>query len=318
MIKKILILLHSIFIVSCSVFKNQNSYPTATNNQNSTTHTHEEITIEKEIFKTVELCDDHVAKLKNYKISKQYFPADSQGYRVRFLVLHYTAINFKNSVKTLTKGSVSSHYLVNDVDDDTIELLVSEDRRAYHAGVSTWRGFKSVNDNSIGIEIVNQGMKTINGKLVFQPYPDYQIRKVAELCKDIIERYKIKPYNVIGHSDVAPDRKYDPGPLFPWKRLHEEYGIGAWYLEEDKKFFINQLSQSFSLENTKFIEQVQKDFVEYGYDMTITGTFDRYFHAVIRAFQMHFRPENYSGNLDIETYAILKALLKRYNNQGKK
>ena len=154
------------------------------------------------------------AKLEHYKVTTDYYPSVSQDERVRFLVLHYTAINTELSLKVLTQKDVSSHYLINDYDDKQINLLVDETKRAWHAGVSKWKGLDNLNFSSIGIEIVNLG----NSGGVYQPYPDYQIKKVGELARDIVNRYNIQPFNVVGHADIAPGRKPDPGPLFPWKK----------------------------------------------------------------------------------------------------
>ncbi len=270
--------------------------------------------VEKEIEVRVqiqkELVTNNIAKPKDYVVSTQHYPADSQSFRIRHLILHYTAGDYETSVKTLTKKAVSSHYLVTDKENDTIDILVLEDKRAFHAGLSYWKGFTSLNDTSIGIEIVNAGFKTVNGKRIFYDYPDFQIKKVAALCVDIIDRYKILPYNVIGHSDVAPNRKQDPGAKFPWKKLYDEYKIGAWYNDEDVKEFENQYPEIDS--TTEFIASAQKDFQTYGYDIKPTGIWDEQSKLVISAFQMHFRPTNFDGILDKETWSILQALLKRY------
>ena len=168
------------------------------------------------------------ANPKGYTISRAYFPAVAQNFRQKYVILHYTAIDHDKSVKVLTTQSVSAHYLVNDMDNAEIYQLVDENKRAYHAGISAWRNDSSLNDTSIGIEIVNNGFTEQGGKRTFVPFPDYQVKKVAELVKDLVTRYQILPTNVLAHSDIAPTRKQDPGPLFPWKKLYDEYGIGMW------------------------------------------------------------------------------------------
>ena len=251
------------------------------------------------------------AKLDKYKVITDYYPSISQDERVRFLVLHYTAINTELSLKVLTQKDVSAHYLVNDYDDKTINLLVDETKRAWHAGVSNWKGLDNINFSSIGIEIVNLGNKGTDAYPNYTPYPDYQIKKVGELTQDIVKRYNISPFNVIGHSDVAPGRKPDPGPLFPWKKLYTNYGVGAWYDDTDKYVFMQQYP--WDTTSSVFITQVQTDLKKYGYNVPTNGIIDAQTKNAIVAFQMHFRPEKYDGVVDAETWAILKALNKKYN-----
>ena len=112
------------------------------------------------------------AKPKGYKITKNFFPAVGQNFRIRYIILHYTALDHDKSVNVLTQQSVSSHYLVNELDDKEIYQLVDENKRAYHAGVSSWRNDKMLNDTSLGIEIVNQGYVVENNQKVFFPYPE--------------------------------------------------------------------------------------------------------------------------------------------------
>ncbi|WP_313385984.1 N-acetylmuramoyl-L-alanine amidase [Chishuiella sp.] len=252
---------------------------------------------------------NNIAKLKDYKVSTDYFPSISQDERVRFLVLHYTAINTDLSLKVLTQKDVSAHYLVNDYDDKTINLLVDETKRAWHAGVSSWKGIDNLNFTSIGIEIVNLGNTTSPN--YYAPYPEYQIKKVGQLTQDIVNRYGILPTNVVGHSDIAPGRKPDPGPLFPWKQLYTEYGVGAWYDDVDKLLFIDEYP--WDTTSTYFVTDVQNSLNKYGYKIPVTGIMDTQTKKVIIAFQMHFRPEKYDGTIDAETWAILKALNKKYN-----
>lgn len=250
-----------------------------------------------------------------YRITKTYFPSLGQGFRQRFLILHYTALDNEKSINVLTQQAVSSHYLVNDLPDNEIYQLVDENKRAYHAGVSYWRNTTRLNDNSIGIEIVNTGYTPDSlGKKQFYSFPDYQFRKVAALAKDIVERYMIPPTNVLAHSDIAPNRKQDPGPLFPWKRLYEEYQIGMWYDDSTKQSLYAPALEEImiSYNEIKFILKVQEAFNKFGYDIKITGIWDKQTQKVIEAFQYHFRPDNYEGVLDAETWAILQALLIKY------
>lgn len=259
------------------------------------------------------------ANPKGYTISKVYFPAVAQNFRQKYIILHYTALDHDKSVRVLTTQAVSSHYLVNDLQNAEIYQLVDENKRAYHAGMSEWRKDSGLNDNSIGIEIVNNGYQTVEGKKVFAPFPDYQVKKVAELVKDLVNRYQILPANVLAHSDIAPTRKQDPGPLFPWKKLYDEYGIGMWYDDATKQTFLSQIiPEDFNAKynDAVFIMKVQIELKKFGYTSLLeSGTWDRPTQLTLEALQYHFRPENYDGKLDMETWAILQALNQKYPTQ---
>src|SRR5690554_5604412 len=134
--------------------------------------------------------------------------ATSQNSRVEFVVLHYTSAENEASLKILSERNVSSHYLVTKERRPQVYLLVDESRRAWHAGASEWFGRSDMNSGSIGIEIVNQGRQGNT----WEPYDAVQMQVVAALLKDVIRRHQIKPHNIVGHSDIAPQRKIDPGP----------------------------------------------------------------------------------------------------------
>ncbi len=252
-----------------------------------------------------------------FKIVKTYFPALGQNFRQKYVILHYTVLNDEKSISTLTQQSVSAHYLVNSLSDKEIYQLVDENKRSYHAGVSNWRKDQNLNDTSIGIEIVNLGYTTdsLNNR-VFSPYPEEQFKKVASLTKDIVTRYNIPPTNVLGHSDIAPTRKQDPGPMFPWKRLYDEYQIGMWYDETAKQTFLNQIltTNDIALQynNPEFVSKIQQQLVQFGYALSVNGVWDKTTKQTIEAFQFHFRPSNYNGIMDAETWAILQALIQKY------
>ncbi|KTB65195.1 N-acetylmuramoyl-L-alanine amidase, partial [Pseudomonas viridiflava ICMP 13104] len=147
--------------------------------------------------------------------------------RVQYVVMHYTSASLERSLQLLTHGEVSSHYLIGDDRQATIYKLVDENARAWHAGESEWEGRTWLNSSSIGIEIVNPGFKETPTGRLWYPYTEAQIQSITVLLKDIVKRNRIDPKHVIGHSDIAPLRKQDPGPLFPWKRLAAE-GLGSW------------------------------------------------------------------------------------------
>jgi N-acetylmuramoyl-L-alanine amidase len=256
------------------------------------------------------------AKPAGYKIVKTYFPAVGQNFRQRYLILHYTALADDKSITALTQQAVSAHYLVNNTGDNEIYQLVDENKRAYHAGVSSWRSDKNLNDTSIGIEIVNMGFTAdAAGKRTFAPFDEAQVKKVATLVKDIAARYNIPATNILAHSDIAPTRKQDPGPLFPWKRLYDEYQIGMWYDEAVKQSFYDfETSTDFQIKynDPTFIFNVQTQLQKFGYGLDLSGKWDDATKKTIEAFQYHFRPQNYDGIMDAETFSILQALLQKY------
>ena len=254
-----------------------------------------------------------------YVIDSQTYQASGKSERIKSIVLHYTVSDNARSINTLTTGQVSAHYLILDHDDDRIYNLVPESERAWHAGDGGFSGRTILNDTSIGIEIVNVGIKPEyrnalkDGNLDYHPYEHYvefdelQIRKVAQLVQDLAARYSISPKNIIGHADLAPSRKIDPGAKFPWQRLYAEYGIGAWYDEFDKQFFMHQ--DGFA---TATIPEIKQAFRDYGYQINDSDEWDKASRNVVYAFQLHFRPQQPTGELDLETYAILRALNKKY------
>lgn len=267
----------------------------------------------------VRQADSEVERVVNRAIpidDRSYRTVKSFNSRVRFVVMHYTAADFRTSVDLLTHGAASAHYLVPDPRDPsyreaghkemTIFNLIDETDRAWHAGVSSWRGRNNLNDTSIGIEIVNQATDDGHGHFTFPPFHPQQISAVKELTTQIIKRYPdISPVNVVGHSDIAPGRKSDPGAAFPWQQLSEA-GIGAWYDEKTKAKYMARFSQRIPTKH-----EIISKLKTYGYD--VESARNSYgFKALVRAFQLHFRPDDYSGKMDVETAAILYALVEKY------
>ena len=204
-----------------------------------------------------------------------------EGTPIDILVLHYTGM--RTADEALGRmcdptAKVSAHYCIDEV--GTITRLVPEDKCAWHAGVSSWRGFKNVNPRSIGIELVNPGHEF--GYAVF---PEIQMTALILLSSAIVRRHHIPGRNVVGHSDIAPSRKQDPGELFDWKRLANA-GIGLWPRAGAKAD----------------PEDVVMLMESYGYDIHEEGA--------IAAFQRHFRPERIDGVPDEETAQLLAGLLE--------
>ncbi|RAK66430.1 N-acetylmuramoyl-L-alanine amidase [Phenylobacterium kunshanense] len=216
------------------------------------------------------------------------------------LVLHYTGMKTgEEAIARLRdpEAKVSSHYVVEE--DGRIFRLVPEERRAWHAGVSYWRGRRNVNGDSIGIEIVNPGHE-----FGYRAFPEAQVAAVIALVGDIRSRWDIEDRDIVGHSDVAPNRKDDPGELFPWKRLAEA-GHGLWV--EAPPAPGEPIGEG---EEGAAVFALQAGFTRLGYDLPPSGKFDADTTAVVRAFQRHWRPERVDGIADGETRARLIALLR--------
>ena len=214
---------------------------------------------------------------------------------ISILVLHYTGMrSLEDALDKLSKpeGNVSCHYLVSEKGD--IYAMVPEEKRAWHAGVSHWRGRDNLNDVSIGIEIENPGHEW-----GYRPFPQVQMDAVAALCQDILSRHAIPPRNVIAHSDIAPMRKEDPGELFDWKWLSEQ-GVGLW--PEIR-------GQGAGGRGQWDIFAIQKKLGAYGYYLPVTGAMDELTTKTITAFQRHFRPAKLDGIWDAECDAQLAYLL---------
>ena len=255
----------------------------------------------------------------------QTFQSESFSTRIRFVVIHYTSIDWENSLKVLTneRYEVSSHYLIPEGGDDTysdqikIFQLVDEENRAWHAGISKWEERTNINDQSIGIELVNQAECSVrqgsqydytnNYICLFSEFDSDQIDQLILLLKDILSRHdEIKPTYIVGHSDISPDRKFDPGPKFPWKKLYEN-GIGAWYDDQTFEKYKNQFKRKIP-----DINQIQCALKRYGYGVEVTNKMDQQTFFVIRAFQYHFTPNKSDGSISVDTVSALWALLEKY------
>ncbi|WP_074012452.1 N-acetylmuramoyl-L-alanine amidase [Candidatus Sodalis sp. SoCistrobi] len=244
---------------------------------------------------------------RGYRLDRSH-PARSQDDRVTLLVLHYTADDYDRSLTTLTRGPVSAHYLVpapRDGRAPTVLQLVDESRRAWHAGESYWRGRTHLNDTSIGIELENDGYRRdADGTLRWAPWPPQQIAVVTALCRDILRRHAITPFNVVGHSDIAWRRKQDPGPLFPWQQLAAA-GVGVWPQAARVNYFLAGRDP----QAPAAAAPILRGMAQLGYDVTpdMPQALQR---RALRAFQMHYRPRDYRGLPDAETDAVLRALLE--------
>lgn len=258
--------------------------------------------------------------------------SENASERVRFLVMHFTAIDFGTSLRVLTQPSsspVSSHYLIPESNDPSyphedlrIYQLVDEHRRAWHAGPSYWEDRSQLNDHSIGIEIVNKSHcvppaestpeAETEAVCFFPEFDPAQIDLVIALSKDILARYPdITPTRVIGHGDIIPQWKIDPGPKFPWQQLAEA-GIGAWYEDDTVARHLNYLNGNTTSDRNSVRKRFAQWLHDYGYGIDPATADDDDITLYTRAFQYHFRPWNVDGEVDNQTRAILLALLEKY------
>ncbi len=223
------------------------------------------------------------------------------GAPIDTLILHYTELESAEiSIARLTDPAarVSSHYLVDE--DGAVILLVDEEMRAWHAGVSFWAGSDNLNARSIGIEIQNRGHPA-----GLPPYPDAQIASVIALCQDIQGRHDIPPTRVLAHSDVAPARKIDPGEHFPWARLAAA-GVGLWPGDQSA----GDAPHLGPGDNGPAVEALKAGLAAFGYGLAANPYYDAETECVVTAFQRHFRPERVNGAADAETSARLTRLLE--------
>ena len=231
-----------------------------------------------------------------------------QDSRVQFIVLHYTASDLPRSLQVLTQEEVSSHYLIAE-QPATIYRLVDESRRAWHAGNSQWNGRTWLNSSSIGIEMVNRGYTDTPEGRVWQPWSEPQIDALVLLLKDIMQRHGLTAQHVIGHSDIAPQRKVDPGPAFPWERLAQE-GLILWPDAQAVAHYLAPFT-----EQLPSIEWFQQQLAQVGYAVPEHGEQDDATRNVIAVFQMKYRPDLYDGEPDAQTAAMLLALTTQMSRQ---
>lgn len=227
------------------------------------------------------------------------------GARPSLLIMHYTGMSSaEKAIDWLARAEsrVSCHYVI--ADDGAITQMVPESMRAWHAGVSYWRGERDINSHSIGIEIQNPGHE--------HGYPDFpgaQMDAVIALGNDIVKRNRMRADGVLAHSDVAPERKIDPGEKFSWLTL-SRHGLGEWIRpspvrKDDLGFGPDTCNGD--------IREAQLLLAAYGYDIAPSGTLDLATSRVLRAFQLHFRSRRIDGRLDRSTMTTLQRLVAHAN-----
>lgn len=222
------------------------------------------------------------------------------GARIELLVLHYTGMQSEGGALDWlcrAESRVSCHYFV--FTDGRIVQSVPEARRAWHAGVSTWRGLTDINSRSVGIEIANPGHE-----FGYVAFPKRQIDAVIALARDIVARNRIEARDVVAHSDIAPSRKQDPGEKFPWRRL-ARHGIGRFLSP-------SRATRGITLrpgDRGDAVRALQRDLAAIGFGIDETGEYDALTRAVVAAFQRHWRQSNVDGNADPSTQKTIRKLL---------
>lgn len=213
------------------------------------------------------------------------------GFDIDILLLHYTGMETAEAaIERLCdpESKVSSHYVIDE--DGTTYCLVPEDATAWHAGVSCWEGKIGMNQRSVGIELVNPGHE-----FGYRAFPDAQMAALEELALGILERHPIPKRQVLGHSDVSPMRKEDPGELFDWRGLAGK-GIGLWPTQTDVE----------PVPGT--VQDVQVAMRNIGYCIPVNGDDDEIYRTILSAFQRHYRPKSVDGKADKETRTMLAAV----------
>ena len=223
--------------------------------------------------------------------------------KIKFIIFHYTGMTKESAaINRLTniQSEVSSHYLVKS--NGEIVKIVPDLYIAWHAGKSSWKSYKSLNQNSIGIEITNPGHE-----FGYKKFSKKQISSILKLSKFLIKKYKISSKNILGHSDVAPDRKKDPGEKFPWKYLSKNK-IGLWRTLKEKELLKNRNFKISQIEKIFFFNNLFK--IGYSNKTPKNLNKDRYLRSVVKAFQRRFRQKLIDGKIDRECLLISKELIK--------
>ena len=240
----------------------------------------------------------------NFYYSPNFNSKKRSSKKIRFIIFHYTGMKTESSaLKKLTdeKSKVSSHYLIKK--NGQIFTIVPDLYVAWHAGVSSWNNFNALNKNSIGIEISNPGHS-----FGYIKFSKAQILSLVKLSKFLIKKYDINIKNILGHSDIAPDRKNDPGEKFPWKYLSKKK-IGIWHQLSQKKLVKNRKVKTDEIKKNLFI----KNLIKIGYSknskyLNVNKT--RYKRIITKAFQRRFRPELIDGKIDQECFVISQNLIE--------
>ena len=223
---------------------------------------------------------------------------------IKFIIFHYTGMKKESeAISRLTdiQSEVSCHYLIKN--NGEIITMVPESYIAWHVGKSSWRRCKSLNKNSIGIEITNPGHE-----FNYKKFSKKQIISILRLSKLLIKKYKINIKNILGHSDVAPERKKDPGEKFPWKYLSKNR-VGLWHTAKKKELLKNRTIKTTNIDKELFFNNLFK--IGYSKKIPKNMSKDRYKAFIIKAFQRRYRQELINVKIDKECLLISQNLIKR-------
>ena len=238
--------------------------------------------------------------------SPNFNPKKRKTSQIKFLIFHYTGMKKEsNAIKKLTnsKSKVSCHYFIKN-NGETL-VMIPDLYVAWHAGKSQWKNYRLLNKNSIGVEINNPGHK-----FNYKKFSKKQVQSIIKLSEILIKKYKIKSKNILGHSDIAPERKNDPGEKFPWKQLAKR-GIGLWHsisiqlLKKNRKIKLDKNSEKIFYDNLSKIGYITKN-SEYSKNR-------KFYNCVVKAFQRRFRQELINGKVDKECLIISKNIIKKFN-----
>ena len=239
---------------------------------------------------------------KEFNLSPNFSKNPRNKRDIKFVVIHYTGMQSEiESLRRLKnpKSEVSCHYLINR--KGQIKQMVKDDRIAWHAGKSKWKHFNNLNSNSIGIELVNKGHEW-----GYQNFTNTQIKNLIKLCRNLKKKYKIKSQNFLGHSDIAPLRKVDPGQKFPWKKL-SKFSLGIWY--NSRIFKKKKENHEFTKKNSRmnFFKNLHKIGYRY-FDIRKKTPKDK---IIIKAFQQRFTPRKVDGLINFKILQISRFLAKK-------
>jgi len=224
--------------------------------------------------------------------------------KIKFIIFHYTGMKRESEAinkLTNTQSEVSCHYLIKN--NGEIVTMVPDCYIAWHAGKSLWGDYKSLNKNSIGIEITNPGHE-----FNYQKFSKKQIASIVKLSKFLIKRYKINLKNILGHSDVAPERKKDPGEKFPWKFLSQN-NVGLWHTVKQQELLKNRKIKTTKIEKFFFFNSLFK--MGYSRKSQKNSSKNKHLSCIIVAFQRRYRQELIDGKIDQECLLISKKLVKK-------
>tara|TARA_B100000902_G_C27089709_1_gene803194 strand:- start:90 stop:833 length:744 start_codon:yes stop_codon:yes gene_type:complete len=242
---------------------------------------------------------------KSFNYSLNFNLEKRRKSQIKFLIFHYTGMKKESqAIKRLTsaKSKVSSHYLIKN--NGEIVVMVPDLYISWHAGISYWKKFKFLNRYSIGIEISNPGHQNR-----YKKFNQKQINSILKLTKFLMSKFKLKPKNILGHSDIAPTRKKDPGEKFPWK-LFAKKRIGIWHSLSMKKLKQSRLKLVESKEEIKFFKNLTK--IGYVFNNSENLRKKIFLKLLIKSFQRRFRQELINGIIDQECLLISKNIAKKF------